>query len=551
MMKTNEPVNQEHRILKIHLSLIVVFLLIGFTLGFPVNRINIPKDYATIQQGINAAQNGDTVIVQPGTYFENIDFIGKNIVVASLIVTTTNIDSFFSYLIRTVINGNKNGSVVTFKNGEDSTAKLIGFNLINGKGGGQFPQITGGGITCWNNSNPMIISNFISGCQSTYGGGFYCLDSSPTFSSCTIMLNSADGSGGGGVCYNSNPIFSYVLFILNTCTSYNGGGLYLYQSNAIFNNVVIQQNTGVYGGGLLMCESSPKINNSSINTNHGKNSGGGVHIYTNSHPDFTNTLITDNISDYEGGGIACEVNSSALFRNVTIANNVASTIGGGVSCYQNINLTFINSVIWGNQKNNISFWQSGTANTVNIAYSDLQEGQPGIQTNNNGMVNWLSGNISQDPLFVDASNSNFNLQNNSPCIDKGIPFFKYNSDTLVNMSRAEYYGPAPDIGAYEAGYNSDVETQKDYLINRFRLSQNYPNPFNATTTFSYRLPEESIVRLTIYDITGRLVETLVSEKQPAGYYHVSWDAGKVGSGVYIYRIDAGEFHDIKKCVVMK
>jgi len=85
----------------------------------------------------------------------------------------------------------------------------------------------------------------------------------------------------------------------------------------------------------------------------------------------------------------------------------------------------------------------------------------------------------------------------------------------------------------------------------FSLKQNYPNPFNPLTTFTYELPKESYVQFIIYDITGRLIKTLVSEKQPAGYYQMSWDAGQLGSGIYFYRISAGSFDDIKKCLLIK
>jgi len=85
----------------------------------------------------------------------------------------------------------------------------------------------------------------------------------------------------------------------------------------------------------------------------------------------------------------------------------------------------------------------------------------------------------------------------------------------------------------------------------FALNQNYPNPFNSTTTISYQLPKSSIVKLSIYDINGRLVETLVNEKKNADYYTVEWNAGSVFSGIYFYRIEAGDFMQVKKCLVVK
>ena len=86
---------------------------------------------------------------------------------------------------------------------------------------------------------------------------------------------------------------------------------------------------------------------------------------------------------------------------------------------------------------------------------------------------------------------------------------------------------------------------------KYILSQNYPNPFNPTTKISYQLPHSSFVKLSVYDINGRFIESLVNEKKNVGYYTVEWSAEKVGSGIYFYRIDAGEFSSVRKCSVVK
>ncbi|MBL7067530.1 MAG: T9SS type A sorting domain-containing protein [Candidatus Marinimicrobia bacterium] len=85
----------------------------------------------------------------------------------------------------------------------------------------------------------------------------------------------------------------------------------------------------------------------------------------------------------------------------------------------------------------------------------------------------------------------------------------------------------------------------------YSLSQNYPNPFNPTTTISYQLPRSSFVKLTIYDISGRSIQTLIDEKKNAGYYTVEWNAKNVCSGVYFYRIEAGNFVAVKKGLLVK
>ena len=96
----------------------------------------------------------------------------------------------------------------------------------------------------------------------------------------------------------------------------------------------------------------------------------------------------------------------------------------------------------------------------------------------------------------------------------------------------------------------------DLIPEVFALHQNYPNPFNPVTTLRYDLPENSIVRITIYNVQGREIKVLVNQYQEAGYKSVRWNAtnnyGKpISAGMYLYRISAGEFHSVKKMVLLK
>jgi hypothetical protein len=88
------------------------------------------------------------------------------------------------------------------------------------------------------------------------------------------------------------------------------------------------------------------------------------------------------------------------------------------------------------------------------------------------------------------------------------------------------------------------------------LSQNFPNPFNPSTTISYAIPNESKVTVEVFDVLGRKVKTLVDEEQPAGSYHVVWDGEnsqgqEVGTGIYFYRLTAGDVNRTKKMVLLK
>ena len=85
----------------------------------------------------------------------------------------------------------------------------------------------------------------------------------------------------------------------------------------------------------------------------------------------------------------------------------------------------------------------------------------------------------------------------------------------------------------------------------FSLSQNYPNPFNPATNIEFSIPQASFVKLAVYDVSGRELETLVSQNMTAGTYKADWDASKYSSGVYFYRIDAGEYKSVRKMMLIK
>ena len=85
----------------------------------------------------------------------------------------------------------------------------------------------------------------------------------------------------------------------------------------------------------------------------------------------------------------------------------------------------------------------------------------------------------------------------------------------------------------------------------FSLSQNYPNPFNPSTTIKFNLPKSSDVRIEVYNATGQKVQTLLNKKMSAGNHQIEFNAGDLASGVYLYKIEAGDFQDVKKMILIK
>jgi len=122
-------------------SIIICIALVMFfiTTSVYATIIYIPNDQPTIQAGIESSIDGDTVLVHPGTYIENINFNGKEICVASFYLTTLD----RCYISETIIDGNAINAVVEFNTNENQNSKIIGFTLTNGF------NFEGGGIQCW------------------------------------------------------------------------------------------------------------------------------------------------------------------------------------------------------------------------------------------------------------------------------------------------------------------------------------------------------------------------------------------------------------------
>lgn len=94
-------------------------------------------------------------------------------------------------------------------------------------------------------------------------------------------------------------------------------------------------------------------------------------------------------------------------------------------------------------------------------------------------------------------------------------------------------------------------TQTGTTVNSFELKQNYPNPFNPATTINFNIPKPENVKVNVYNILGKEIATLVEEKLNAGSYTVKFDGAKYSSGVYIYKINAGEFNSVKRMLLIK
>jgi hypothetical protein len=119
----------------------------------------------------------------------------------------------------------------------------------------------------------------------------------------------------------------------------------------------------------------------------------------------------------------------------------------------------------------------------------------------------------------------------------------YNNNIFVATSSAIYYQPQSQL--------TNVSSGSGNFVSSFSLQQNYPNPFNPSTTIKYSVKQNEFVTLDIFDVSGRIVSSLINDYRTAGEYNVNFNAANLPSGIYFYSLKAGEFSETKKMILIK
>lgn len=388
----------------------------------------VPGEYAAIQTAIDAAVDGDKVLVDAGTFFENIDFLGKGIVLESTGGAAV-----------TVIDGGRAGSVITLTKGEDEFTRLRGFTLTNGTGAAE-PNPSGGGITCIG-SAPRIEDNVIESNQASYaGGGIYCagklspLEAGPRIEGNTIQDNEAEKYGGGIFIIDCDPEIRGNFVSQNECLHFGsmGGGIACWDASPrIFGNEIAGNHVELYGAGVCCWFAGIELDSNLLHDNDAGDTGGAV-ACLHSDPVLVNNVMYANTAGVHGGGVSATNSSIPVVTNNTLHENQAGASGGGLFSHDST-VTLCNTILWNNASPS-SPQIAGTGLTV--SYCDIQDGFPG------------TGNINEDPLFADPGSGNFRIELESPCLDAGLllvpslPDLDFEGDPRVVYK-------APDMGADE------------------------------------------------------------------------------------------------------
>ena len=424
------------------LRFVVWIIVLTLPLAATADIINVPGDQPTIQAGIDAAINGDTVLVADGTYTgagnRDLDFGGK----AITLVSENGAESCIIDCGGSAVEPHR---AFIFQTGESVATILEGFTIQHGFAYGVDPQYCGGGIRISDTSSPVIRNCRLLENNAEYGGAIWCGESSsPIIDDCWISNNHAHRYAEGG----------------------DSGGIHIcdLSSPSIFNCEIVNNSAADDAGGICIMDSStPTISSCIISDNHAATTlyhyGGGIWCINTSSSIITNCLISGNIA-HRGGGICFIDSPISSLTNVTFVNNVATDgLGGAIECRYDSLVSVENSILW-NNGNEINLIES---NAFTITYSDIQGGWTG------------EGNNDADPLFVNGPLGDFYLSQiasgqgvNSPCLDAGgglamsTCFFGSTGKTCLNYlgTRTDQ---VKDKGIVDMGYHYGPERRIIYV----------------------------------------------------------------------------------------
>ena len=279
--------------------LVCVFILVSFPAQARI--IHVPSDSSTIQKGINGAVYGDTVLVAPGTYYEHINFLNKQILLKSEVGPESTIIS----------KAHNDTSIVTFSSGE---GVLEGFTITGGNLTANDSH--GGGIYCGYLSTPRIVGNIIRNNNAAVGGGVYLgPNGSPNLINNIILENSA-AEGAGIYSDNDNRGRTEGNLVLRNNAINHGGGLYVSANHdtILIKNNTFHQNSANLGGGIYSSNPNPVVK-------------------------IKNNIISGTLQGY---GFACAQNSSPIVTYNDFWNNQPLDIGGASGCSAGIGCIFTN-----------------------------------------------------------------------------------------------------------------------------------------------------------------------------------------------------------------
>jgi len=368
------------------------------------------------------------------------------------------------------------------------------------------------------------------------------------------------------------------LNIINNVANDTNSGLGLHRNAGYMRNCIIANNENIepnpYSNEVAMqlaADGDFLLENCVFSGNHSTNSEGRIIRTTNCNGNeptitFNNCLISDNSIGSRYVFQNFNYDGLTEFNNCTFANNTATSSFYPTTLYSYGDINMTNTIMHDNTDYEIFMvddTQYSYIYELNLDYCDIKNGEDGVYNMNNAnIINWLEGNIEDDPQFAGVGEYPYQLSELSPCIDAGTPdttgLFLPPWDLLHNQRvwDGDEDGTAIiDMGCYEFGADSVNVINNELPITKYQL-QNYPNPFNPETKIVFDLPEPGQVKLEIYNIKGQKVKTLLDCYMSPGRSEMVWnskdDNGKrVSSGVYFYRLQTPGKNITKKMLLLR
>jgi len=443
-----------------------------------------------------------------------------------------------------------------------SGALIDSCSIIDNQATNPYP-VGAGGISVAGSDSVRITHSLINANSGYSGGGIYIEGASCIIDDCIISENTL----GGGIKGYYDFLEITNCLIENNQTTWDGGGICLYPQGGSMryavSNCTIRGNSAQNGAGLAVDDvisSSCEISQCEISANIASEKGGGLYLMHADSGNIHNCLIRGNEALY-GGGVCIIESYAPGISKCTIQNNSASDGGGmylSAAWFNPEHPDYLeNFIIKDNLGGGVHF--SNAIIPLEVRFSDLHDNQDGnftglnipagsgeiVATNLNGDSCDIYHNIFLDPLFVNPDSGNFHLTQNSPCIDAGDPESPLDPDSTI-----------ADMGVFYFPHVLGISDNSAALIpTECFLSPAFPNPFNPMTIIRFDLPKASWVKLEVFDITGRRVEvhSLAPSPSwhPAGVHEMSFNGSDLASGVYIVKLQAGEFSTMQKLILLK
>lgn len=548
--------------------IIILLILVMAGLG-NATIINIPADYPTVQQGLNAALEGDTVLVADGIYSENLVYPNCNLFLASWYL----LDGDTTHISNTILDGSQpsnpdSGSVLYMEGGQDSTTVIMGLTLQGGTGtlnsswwGGN-PKRYGGGCVI-RHAAPVLKYNRIHHNSAYYGGGLYLLGDDGIFLQNNEIFYNQYITSGGGLKGDSCSATLLSNHIHHNSSGYQAGGImFWFCDTIVIADNDIDHNEAVVDGAAGFCAPGTfLVTGNVISDNYLSSPNVGAGLNFGVSPGFTYVTLTNNqFLRNEGGFIYGALGMSSGVQGVVMDNVFQDN-----SSYEAAGITLWNGIftISNNQFINNTGTLSGTIYIGTGVYVQIFDN---VFTGNIGSPQNASAIFAYTNVSTNVIYDN-NIYGNSPpavAISSDSPFPTLNA---INNWWGDASGPYHPIlnptGLGDAVGDSVLfdpwltepvwapPASPRTTPERFLLSPAYPNPFNPITTIGFALPQAARVSLIVYDVSGRIVATLVNGWREAGNHEVTFDAGELPSGVYLAKLEAGNFSAVQKLVLLK